>query len=145
MSDWCDGKVVIKPGLLDMMLEPGGKLGQYHSTGANDFRMSTVDNSTVELVDGQITVVGDSFTEVTWRWEESYSCDYLEENLETLIKEVRHIQPDSTFEGSFTVREDPDDRADVLPSLYRIRVEGVEVIRERPTLVWPNGDEEKLS
>jgi len=134
------GSLRIEPGIPQRLLEGAGALSDYgdHPDASSTLLATTVDDSTVGMVDGQITVIGNDYTEVACRLDEEFKAYDFDSDVETFIKLVKVHSPSSTANGTLVVTGEGSG------DIWRVRVEDNHVVTEHPKLVWPNGDEEEM-
>lgn len=95
------------------------------------------EEETVGLVNGEITVIpGDGYTSVQPRFNEPHKAYELESDVQEFLRRVK--AHGNTVNGVFKCYGEEDG------DIARIRIEDNAYHSERPTLRWPNGDEEPL-
>ena len=127
------GSIKIQPRLPDALIS---KLGLDPTDEDSESDLEAVqggEDDTVELINGQITVVpGNSWTVLRCRFEEPYKAYTTQENLDRVAKEV--AKQGCTASGALYM--DGEESTD----LTRVRIENGKAVHEQPSLVWPNGD-----
>lgn len=130
-NTYVTGELRVRPKLSDKDIEA---LDAGPDGDSNLFATSAGDDDTVELVNGEITVVpGKSWTVVRPRSEEPHKAYDLPSEVQKLA-EVATKRGCKVTGALYLDGEDSND-------LSRIRVDGAKAVQEEPKFVWPNGDE----